>query len=61
MEIENKLIQIDTSGQGHAWRIADEDNCPANVQAEITAEIIDGKVSETRDYVASNGIHYRWS
>lgn len=61
MEIENKTIQVDISGAGQGWRVADEDLCPANVQQEIAAEIIDGKVSETRDYVASNGVHYRWS
>lgn len=61
MEIENKTIQVDTSGAGQGWRVADENSCPANVQQEIAAEIIDGKVTETRDYLASNGIHYRWS
>lgn len=61
MEIESKLIQIDRSGQGHAWRDADEDSCPANIQAEIAAEIIDGKQAECQDYVAKNGCHYRWS
>jgi hypothetical protein len=60
MEIENKLIQIDTSGQGHAWRTADEDNCPANVHAEIAAEIIDGGQTECANYRASNGLSYRW-
>jgi hypothetical protein len=61
MEIESKLIQVDASGAGQGWRVADEDSCPANVQQEIASEIIDGKVSETSDYVASNGVHYRWS
>lgn len=61
MEIESKLIQVDASGAGQGWRVADEDSCPANVQQEIAAEIIDGKVGECRDYVASNGQHYRWS
>ncbi len=60
MEIESKLIQVDPSGQGHAGRTADEESCPANGQAEIAAEIIDGRKSECADYRASNGLHYRW-
>lgn len=61
MTIEGRSIETDPSGQGHAWRAADEDTCPANIRQEIACEIIDGKVSETSDYVASNGQHYRWS
>jgi hypothetical protein len=61
MEIEGKAVQVDASGVGHAWHVATSVNCPANIQAEIAAEIIDGKVIECRDYVASNGLHYRWS
>lgn len=53
-------IQIDLSGQGHAWRAIDEDNCPASIRAEIDAEIIDGGREACQDYVASNGLHYRW-
>lgn len=61
IEIEGKIIQIDPSGQGHAWQTATEETCPADVQQEIAAEIIDGQQSQrTQAYVASNGLHYRW-
>lgn len=53
-------IQHDKSGVGHCWVAADSDNCPPNIAEEIAAEIIDGKVEDTEDYVASNGLHYRW-
>lgn len=59
MKIEGKLVE--SSGQGHAWQTADEGNCPTDIQAEIAAEIIDGGQGECMDYVASNGLHYRWS
>ncbi len=54
-----KTIQLDRSGQGHAWRNADPDEVPANVVMEIEGEIIDGK-RESGELVASNGQHYRW-
>lgn len=53
-------IQIDRSGVGHCWVPAAEHDCPANIQEEIAAEIIDGGQDECEDYVASNGLHYRW-
>lgn len=53
-------IQIDNSGQGHNWKDANEDNCPASIAEEIAAEIIDGGKDSVDDYVASNGCHYRW-
>lgn len=50
-------IYRDHSGVGHCWRI--DTDIPASIAEEIAAEIIDG--NETcDDYVASNGIHYRW-
>lgn len=61
MEIENKSIQVDASGQGHAWRTATEDSCPANIQAEIAAEILDGGQETSDGFTASNGQRYRWS
>lgn len=61
MEIESKTVQVDASGQGHAWRDATDDTCPANVQQEIAAEIIDGGKGECDGYTASNGQRYRWS
>ena len=54
-------IQIDLSGQGHAWRPANDDTCPAQIQREIEAEILDGDRETCDDYLASNGLHYRWS
>lgn len=62
-QIENTLgrrIQIDFSGQGHAWRDVDDDSLPASIAEEIAAEIIDGERKECDDYTASNGQHYRW-
>ena len=60
IEINGKKIQVDRSGAGHHWVAADQDFLPANVQAEIEGEIIDGKVEHTGDFTASNGQHYRW-
>ena len=53
-------IQHDASGQGHAWRNIDAENIPANIREEIEGEIIDGGKDECADFVASNGLHYRW-
>jgi hypothetical protein len=60
IELCDKAIQYDRSGVGHAWVAANEDNCPASIQEEIAAEILDGGNDECGDYVASNGQHYRW-
>ena len=56
-----KTIQIDRSGVGHNWRALDRDEIPANIIEEIEAEIIDGTQDSCVDFVASNGMHYRWS
>lgn len=61
MDIAGKTIEIDRSGMGHAWQNATPDNCPANIAQEIEGEIIDGKQAECDNYVASNGLHYRWA
>lgn len=61
MKIEHKTVQVDLSGQGHAWTDATNDTCPANLQAEIAEQIIDGHRETCEDYIASNGLHYRWS
>ena len=55
-----KQVQIDRSGVGHAWRNIDRDNIPGNIIEEIECEIIDGSKNECGDYIASNGLHYRW-
>ncbi len=53
-------IQHDNSGVGHNWRNIDAQDIPANIVEEIAAEINDGGQDECEDYVASNGVHYRW-
>jgi hypothetical protein len=53
-------IQTDASGRSHCWRNIDREDIPANIVAEIEGEIIDGGREECDDYVASNGLHYRW-
>jgi hypothetical protein len=53
-------IQYDKSGVGHCWVGATEIDCLPSIQEEIAAEIIDGGNESCDDYVASNGVHYRW-
>lgn len=57
IEIQGVEIQVRV---GSSWRLANEDNCPANIVEEIAAEILDGGVEETSGYTASNGLVYRW-
>jgi hypothetical protein len=54
-------VQHDNSGVGHNWRNIDRESIPANALTEIEGEIIDGGKAECDDFVASNGLHYRWS
>ena len=61
IEVCDKVIQIDRSNVGHNWVAADGCDCPPSIQEEIAAEIIDGGKNECDDFVASNGLHYRWS
>ena len=56
-----KQIQHDNSGVGHNWRNISAADIPANIAEEIAAEIIDGGNESCDDYVASNGLRYRWS
>ena len=53
-------IQYDNSGVGHNWRDIDADCIPAAVLAELEEEILDGGNDTSEDFVASNGLHYRW-
>jgi len=54
-------VEEDASGgQGHCWRLVRGDEMPASIRAEIEAEMIDGGVDSSDDYMASNGCHYRW-
>lgn len=55
-----KQVQLDRSGVGHNWRNEPADQLPANIRQEIECEILDGKQETCDDYVASNGLHYRW-
>lgn len=59
-EICGKTIKHDNSGIGNNWRTIDADDLPANIAEDIAAEILDGKQETCSDYVASNGLHYRW-
>lgn len=62
MELIQKVVWFSKAGSGLTnWVLADSDNCPANIQQEIAAEILDGGVHETNSFRASNGCYYRWS
>jgi hypothetical protein len=57
----DRTVEEDASGgQGHCWRIVRADELPANILAEIEAEMTAGGTASTDDYMASNGCHYRW-
>lgn len=60
IKIDGHSLQHSPDGQWHKAVPADEDNCPAHVINEIACEIIDGRRPQCDDYVASNGLHYRW-
>lgn len=53
-------VQVDKSGVGHCWVDVSADDLPADIRVEIECEIIDGGKDDCDDYVASNGLHYRW-
>jgi hypothetical protein len=53
-------VQVDKSGVGHCWVDVAADDIPANIREEIEGEIIDGGKEDCGDFVASNGLHYRW-
>jgi len=63
-EIETTIcgnqVQHDNSGVGHNWRDIDASEIPASIREEIEGEMIDGGMGECEDFVASNGLHYRW-
>jgi hypothetical protein len=60
VEVCGCLIEYDKSGVGHCWVATDAIDCPADIQEEIAGEIVDGGKDECSDFVASNGVHYRW-
>ena len=55
-----RRVQVDRSGVGHCWEAVAAADIPGDVRLEIECEIIDGGKDECDDYVASNGLHYRW-
>lgn len=59
--IYGATVYTDPSGVGHAWRKIHGGEIPANIREEIVCEILDGGRTECADYVASNGLHYRWA
>lgn len=62
MELITKAVWFNDSGNGLAhWVLANNDNCPADIQQEIAAEIFDNEVHETNSFRASNGCYYRWN
>lgn len=60
VEVCGHEIQYDRSGVGHCWVDASEIDCLPSIQEEIAGEIIDGGQESCDDFVASNGVHYRW-
>lgn len=53
-------IQVDRSGCGNAWRDIDAQDIPHAVKNEIEGEIIDGGKEAVDEFLASNGVRYRW-
>ncbi len=54
-------IQFDRSGVGHCWvDVTDSIDLPASIREEIEGEMIDGGKESCEDFLASNGVHYRW-
>lgn len=53
-------VQHDNSGVGHNWSNIDREDIPASIIEELEGEMIDGKMDTCDDFVASNGLHYRW-
>jgi len=60
IEVCGNEIQYDKSGVGHCWVAAYQIDCPSSIQEEIDCEIIDGGKDDCDDFLASNGVHYRW-
>lgn len=53
-------VQVDRSGVGHCWVDVPASDIPANIREEIEGEMLDGRQDECDDFLASNGLHYRW-
>ena len=53
-------VQVDKSGVGHCWVNVLAADIPARIQEEIEGEMIDGGKDDCDDFIASNGLHYRW-
>lgn len=54
-------IEIDYSGVGHCWKVIPRDEIPSDVLEEIEGEMIDGGMDVCRDFLACDGMHYRWN
>jgi hypothetical protein len=53
-------VQVDRSGVGHCWVNVAASDIPYSIREEIEGEMIDGDKETCDDFVASNGLHYRW-
>jgi hypothetical protein len=53
-------VQVDRSGVGHCWVNVTANDIPYSIREEIEGEMIDGGKETCNDFVASNGLHYRW-
>lgn len=58
--VAGHAIELDNSGVGHNWQRISHDDIPASIREEIEGEIITGQRESCDDFVASNGLHYRW-
>jgi len=53
-------VQVDKSGAGQCWVDVAAADLPPSISQTIEGEMIDGGHDECDDFVASNGLHYRW-
>jgi hypothetical protein len=53
-------VQVDRSGVGHCWVNVTANDIPYSIREEIEGEMIDGGKETRDDFIASNGLHYRW-
>ena len=58
--VVGKRVYVDHSGVGHAWRPARNIDAGYDIQEEIAGMISDGGNETCKDFVAGNGVHYRW-
>ena len=59
--VGDNIVAVDRScGQGHCWRMLLREEIPGEIILEIEGEMVEGGNGFCPDYVASNGLHYRW-